>query len=328
MQRCSRGCIWMTSRNRGSWILAAASAPPCAALRAACRTRAYWDSRACRGRWSTHVRSTTQPAAVSACASSRATTKTRFCQAAATTGSTRSRAVATRTARTRASLLAEAHRLLRPGGRACRCRRLSGKRPVRQRTAAAHLPQAVRVLGDRGVGQLDRFTARLEELGFTDITVEHLQLRVAPSVAHIPWVTLKFLLTDVVFGKAKMTRARWNNVLAPVLLPLVSVPLGPMTYCMITATKQRVRRKRTELERWHEADERDSRIQDDRTRVGPLAHSKEIGDRRDCPQSDYDSGKTSGTIKPVPDWFNCEFPKWHSDFRKKLVNRQKLHESL
>jgi hypothetical protein len=45
-------------------------------------------------------------------------------------------------------------------------------------------------------------------------------------------------LTDVVFGKAKMTRALWNNVLAPVLLPLVSAPLGPMTYCMITATKQ------------------------------------------------------------------------------------------
>jgi hypothetical protein len=51
-------------------------------------------------------------------------------------------------------------------------------------------------------------------------------------------VTLKFLLTDVAFGKREMTRARWNNVLAPVLLPLVSAPLGPMTYCMITATKR------------------------------------------------------------------------------------------
>jgi hypothetical protein len=60
---------------------------------------------------------------------------------------------------------------------------------------------------------------------------------VAPSVAHIPWVTIKFLLTDVVFGKRKMTRARWNNVFAPVLLPIVSAPLGPMTYCRITATK-------------------------------------------------------------------------------------------
>jgi hypothetical protein len=29
-----------------------------------------------------------------------------------------------------------------------------------------------------------------------------------------------------------MTRARWNNVLAPVRLPLVSAPLGPLTYCI------------------------------------------------------------------------------------------------
>jgi hypothetical protein len=58
------------------------------------------------------------------------------------------------------------------------------------------------------------------------------------SHAHIPWVTVKFLLTDAVSGKRKMTRARWNNVLAPLLLPLVSEPLGPMTYCLITAKKR------------------------------------------------------------------------------------------
>ena len=81
------------------------------------------------------------------------------------------------------------------------------------------------------------FTRQLAQLDFTEIRVEHLQMRVAPSVAHVPWVTVKFLLTDVVFGERKMTRARWNNVLAPILLPLVSAPLGPMTYCMISATR-------------------------------------------------------------------------------------------
>lgn len=142
-------------------------------------------------------------------------------------------------------LLAEAHRLLRPGGRLI----VADGFLASDRFTNALQQRIYRKLCECWVieqlAQLDRFNARLEELGFTDITIEHLQMRVAPSVAHIPWVTLKFLLTDVVFGKAKMTRARWNNVLAPVLLPLVSVPLGPMTYCMITATKQRVRRKRT-----------------------------------------------------------------------------------
>lgn len=134
-------------------------------------------------------------------------------------------------------LLEQAHRLLRSGGRLVVADGfLSGARFV------TRLQQRIyRKLCECWVieelAQLDLFMARLERLGFREITVEHLQMRVAPSVAHIPWVTLKFLVSDVVFGKRAMTRARWNNVLAPVLLPLVSAPLGPMTYCMITATK-------------------------------------------------------------------------------------------
>jgi cyclopropane fatty-acyl-phospholipid synthase-like methyltransferase len=135
-------------------------------------------------------------------------------------------------------LLAEAHRLLRPGGRLVVADGFLGG----DRFATSLQRRIYRKLCEcwviKELGQLHLFIERLEQLGFTDITVEHLQLRVAPSVAHIPWVTLKFLLTDVVFGERKMTRARWNNVLAPLLLPLVSAPFGPMTYCMIAATKR------------------------------------------------------------------------------------------
>ena len=136
------------------------------------------------------------------------------------------------------ALLAEAHRLLRPDRRLV----VADGFLAGGRFANALQQRVYRKLCECWVieelAQLHGFTQRLEQLGFTDITVERLQMRVAPSVAHIPWVTLKFLLTDVVFGKRKMTRARWNNVLAPVLLPLVSAPLGPMTYCMISAKKR------------------------------------------------------------------------------------------
>ena len=137
----------------------------------------------------------------------------------------------------KALLLTEAYRLLRPGGRLVVADGfLAGGRFLNSLQERVY-----RKLCDCWVieelAQLPLFTGRLNQLGFQDITVESLQLRVAPSVAHIPWVTLKFLLTDVVFGRRKMTRARWNNVLAPVLLPLVSAPLGPVTYCMVTAKK-------------------------------------------------------------------------------------------
>ncbi len=134
-------------------------------------------------------------------------------------------------------LLTEAHRLLRPGGRLVMADGFlaTGRFATRmQRRIYRKLCECWVI---ENLGELDSFTARLTQLGFNDIRVENLQMRVAPSVAHIPWVTLKFLLTDVVFGDRKMTRARWNNVLAPLLLPMVSAPLGPMTYCMISATK-------------------------------------------------------------------------------------------
>jgi MPBQ/MSBQ methyltransferase len=136
------------------------------------------------------------------------------------------------------ALLTEAHRLLRSGGRLV----VADGFLTGTRFASALQRRIYRKLCECWVieelAQLLPFTARLEQLGFTDISVENLQMRVAPSVAHIPWVTLKFLLSDVVFGEREMTRARWNNVLAPALLPLVSAPLGPMSYCMITATKR------------------------------------------------------------------------------------------
>ncbi len=136
------------------------------------------------------------------------------------------------------ALLAEAHRLLRPGGRLVVADGFLGG----GRFSSALQERIYRKLCECWVieefGEIHAFTARLKQLGFAAIAVERLPWRVAPSVAHIPWVTLKFLLTDVVFGKRRMTQARWNNVLAPVLLPLVSSPLGPMTYCMITATRR------------------------------------------------------------------------------------------
>lgn len=134
-------------------------------------------------------------------------------------------------------LLAEAHRLLRPGGRLVVADGFLANDHFPSRPQRRIYQKLCECWVIEELAQLDRFTARLEQLGFREIRVEHLQFRVAPSVAHVPWVTLKFLVTDVVFGKRAMTRARWNNVLAPVLLPLVSAPLGPMIYCMITATK-------------------------------------------------------------------------------------------
>ncbi len=201
MQKSSRGWRWRTLRNRGSWIWAAAWARPSAALRGACRkawllgiTRVPWQVENARalnhaagcGERVRVVEGDYEETALPSASYDGVYALESSCHAHGAD---------------KGALLAEAHRLLRPGGRFV----VSDGFLARDRFANALQKRIYRKLCECWVieqlAQLDRFRARLENLGFTDITIEHLQMRVAPSVAHIPWVTLKFLWTDVVFGR-------------------------------------------------------------------------------------------------------------------------------
>ncbi len=137
----------------------------------------------------------------------------------------------------KSDFLTEAFRLLRPGGRLVIADGFLSRPDAfigPQKTICNVLCTCWVI---ESLGEIPAVHAELQRLGFEHIRIEPIQARVTLSVLQVPLVTLKFLLTDVVFGSRKMSPARWNNIIAPVLLPFVGKPIGPMAYYIVSATK-------------------------------------------------------------------------------------------
>ena len=85
--------------------------------------------------------------------------------------------------------------------------------------------------------EIDHFKACLEEHGFEDVHIEDISMRIAPSVMHVPRVTLAFLARELVKSRLSLGQVRWGHVLACVLSPIVGMARSRFGYFLVSARK-------------------------------------------------------------------------------------------
>ena len=86
--------------------------------------------------------------------------------------------------------------------------------------------------------EIGPFVARAERLGFDDVRVEDISWQIAPSVMSVPLVTARFLWSEIVTKKTRLTRRRWQNALAPLLGMAVGMARSTFGYYLVTATRR------------------------------------------------------------------------------------------
>jgi ubiquinone/menaquinone biosynthesis C-methylase UbiE len=137
--------------------------------------------------------------------------------------------------RDKAAFIREAHRILKPGARLVVVdgfRKLDTPMCALVRRAYETMCRCY-VLEQ--VAHLESFLRCMEECGFDDIQVEDASWRAAPSVAHVPWVSLRFLLREARHG---LTEQRWNNAVAPVVMALLGMARRRFGYYYIIGRKR------------------------------------------------------------------------------------------
>lgn len=83
---------------------------------------------------------------------------------------------------------------------------------------------------------IDAFTEQMAAIGYTNIRVEDSAWRVAPSIAFVPWVSLRYLFGKLLKLRGE-NRVQWGHFLAPLFGILLGLQRSRYSYFIVTATK-------------------------------------------------------------------------------------------
>ena len=103
---------------------------------------------------------------------------------------------------------------------------------------AALLGYMTRAWAVERFADLAAFTACLERHNLQVLATEDISWRIAPSVLHVPRVTLTFLAGELLLRRKKLNSVRWRHVLACLIAPFIGLGRRYFGYYLITAQKR------------------------------------------------------------------------------------------
>jgi MPBQ/MSBQ methyltransferase len=136
------------------------------------------------------------------------------------------------------NFIAEMSRVLKPGGRFCVADgfiKHDGRLP---RFFSYLYKKILRYWALPCFANINEFENKLKEYGLTDITIKEISMKIAPSVAYVPWVSLKFFLKEIWKNRSlRMKKERWHNVYGPVLGMILGLYRKHFGYYIISGKK-------------------------------------------------------------------------------------------
>jgi ubiquinone/menaquinone biosynthesis C-methylase UbiE len=88
-------------------------------------------------------------------------------------------------------------------------------------------------------GNIQKFEEKLKQYGLTDIRIKEISLHIAPSVAYVPWVSLKFFAREIWKNKGlRMKKERWHNVYGPIVGMILGLYRKHFGYYIISGKKK------------------------------------------------------------------------------------------
>jgi len=132
----------------------------------------------------------------------------------------------------------ECARLLRPGARLVVADGFMKRSAGLPRWYAALLGYMNRSWAVERFADISEFTACLQHHGFDVLAAEDISFRIAPSVLHVPRVTIAFLARELLFRRKKLNKVRWGHVLACLIAPWIGLGRPYFGYYFVTARKR------------------------------------------------------------------------------------------